>query len=159
MEANLGDYPSMLHGPSSGPKYFADEINKYGGSMPDSQACRKATEIARPVGWHQVNIGHDLRWPDRGIRKVFADKPAEFDSAQIHGPGPHGMSKTSSATRSKTSSAAPVTRSINSNHQLPSPGRGSRGAFFVPNVPIEAGPGTTSVQIFSRGRSRKRSGL
>ena len=51
LEANLGDYPLVLHGASSVPKYLVDEINKYGGKMPDAQGVPVGDiEVARRVG-------------------------------------------------------------------------------------------------------------
>src|SRR4249920_2484908 len=88
MEANLGDYPLVLHGASSVPQYLADEINKYGGNMPDTRGVPEADiEIARRVGCTKVNIDTDLRMAmTAGIRKVFAEKPGEFDPRKYMGP-------------------------------------------------------------------------
>ena len=88
MEANLGDYPLVLHGASSVPKYLADEINKYGGNMPDSQGVPEPDiEVARRVGCTKVNIDTDLRMAmTAGIRKVFATNPKEFDPRKYMGP-------------------------------------------------------------------------
>ena len=88
MDANLGDYPLVLHGASSVPKYLADEINKYGGHMPDTQGVPEGDiEIARRVGCTKVNIDTDLRMAmTAGIRKVFAEKPGEFDPRKYMGP-------------------------------------------------------------------------
>jgi len=64
MEANLGDYPLVLHGASSVPKYLVDEINKYGGKMPDAQGVPEGDiEIARRVGCTKVNIDTTSAWP------------------------------------------------------------------------------------------------
>jgi fructose-bisphosphate aldolase class II len=88
MEANLGDYPLVLHGASSVPKYLVDEINKYGGKMPDAQGVPEGDiEIARRVGCTKVNIDTDLRMAmTAGIRKVFAEKPGEFDPRKYLAP-------------------------------------------------------------------------
>ena len=78
----------MLHGASSVPKYLADEINKYGGNMPDSQGVPEPDiEVARRVGCTKVNIDTDLRMAmTAGIRKVFAEKPGEFDPRKYLAP-------------------------------------------------------------------------
>ena len=113
MEASLGDYPLVLHGASSVPKYLVDEINKYGGNMPDSQGVPEPDiEVARRVGCTKVNIDTDLRMAmTAGIRKVFAEKP-EANLIRANTSAPRARwSRTSSATRSRTSSAAPATRS------------------------------------------------
>ncbi len=88
MEANLGDYPLVLHGASSVPKYLVDEVNKYGGKMPDAQGVPESDiEIARRVGCTKVNIDTDLRIAmTAAIRKVFAEKPSEFDPRKFLGP-------------------------------------------------------------------------
>ena len=87
-EANLGDYPLVLHGASSVPQYLVAEINKYGGQMPDAQGVPESDiEVARRVGCTKVNIDTDLRMAmTAGIRKVFAEKPAEFDPRKYMGP-------------------------------------------------------------------------
>jgi fructose-bisphosphate aldolase class II len=88
MEANLGDYPLVLHGASSVPKHLVDEVNKYGGKMPDAQGVPESDiEVARRVGCTKVNIDTDLRIAmTAAIRKVFAEKPSEFDPRKYLGP-------------------------------------------------------------------------
>ena len=67
---------------------LAEQINKYGGNMPDSQGVPEADiEVARRVGCTKVNIDTDLRMAmTAGIRKVFAEKPGEFDPRKYLGP-------------------------------------------------------------------------
>jgi fructose-bisphosphate aldolase class II len=93
LEANLGDYPLVLHGASSVPKYLADEINKYGGKMPDAQGVPESDiEVARRVGCTKVNIDTDLRMAmTAAIRKVFSEKPGEFDPRKYLGPARQGV--------------------------------------------------------------------
>ena len=88
MDAGLGDYPLVLHGASSVPQYLVDEINKYGGKMPDAQGVPEADiEVARRMGCTKVNIDTDLRIAmTAGIRKVFAENPKEFDPRKYLGP-------------------------------------------------------------------------
>ncbi len=88
MDAGMGDYPLVLHGASSVPKYLVDEVNKYGGNMPDAQGVPEADiEIARRTGCTKVNIDTDLRIAmTAGIRKVFAESPKEFDPRKYLGP-------------------------------------------------------------------------
>jgi fructose/tagatose bisphosphate aldolase len=95
MDAGLGDYPLVLHGASSVPKYLVDEINKYGGKMPDAQGVPEADiEVARRVGCTKVNIDTDLRMAmTAGIRKVFAEKPGEFDPRKYLGPARTGRQR------------------------------------------------------------------
>lgn len=89
LEANLGDYPLVLHGASSVPKDLVLEINKYGGKMGEDTAGvpEADIEIARRVGCTKVNIDTDLRLAmTAGIRKVFAESPKEFDPRKYLSP-------------------------------------------------------------------------
>lgn len=88
MDAGMGDYPLVLHGASSVPQYLVEEVNKYGGQMPDAQGVPEADiEVARRTGCTKVNIDTDLRIAmTAAIRKVFAQKPEEFDPRKYLGP-------------------------------------------------------------------------
>jgi fructose-bisphosphate aldolase class II len=89
MEAGLGDYPLVLHGASSVPKEFAEEINKYGGKLgTDTAGVPEADiEVARRTGCTKVNIDTDLRLAmTAAIRKVFVDSPKEFDPRKYLAP-------------------------------------------------------------------------
>lgn len=88
MEAGLGDYPLVLHGASSVPQHLVEMVNKYGGKMPDARGVPEADiEVARRTGCTKVNIDTDLRIAmTAGIRKVFAENPAEFDPRKYLGP-------------------------------------------------------------------------
>jgi fructose-bisphosphate aldolase class II len=88
-EAGLGDYPLVLHGASSVPKELSIEINKYGGQLGEDTAGvpEADIEIARRIGCTKVNIDTDLRLAmTAAIRKVFAEKPKEFDPRKYLGP-------------------------------------------------------------------------
>ena len=84
VEKNLPGFPIVLHGSSSVPHNFVDEINKYGGNMPGAigvpedqlrQAARSAV--------CKINIDSDLRLAMTAtIRKYFAEHPADFDPRQ-----------------------------------------------------------------------------
>lgn len=84
VEKNLPGFPIVLHGASSVPQQFVDEINKYGGNMPGAigvpedqlrQAARSAV--------CKINIDSDLRLAMTGtIRKYFAEHPDHFDPRQ-----------------------------------------------------------------------------
>src|SRR5258705_2218551 len=51
MDAGMGDYPLVLHGASSVPKYLVVEVNKYGGKMPHPQSGPEAhNEVRRRAG-------------------------------------------------------------------------------------------------------------
>ena len=84
VEKNLPGFPIVLHGSSSVPQNFVDEINKYRGNMPGAigvpedqlrQAARSAV--------CKINIDSDLRLAMTAtIRKYFAEHPADFDPRQ-----------------------------------------------------------------------------
>ena len=84
VEKNLPGFPIVLHGASSVPQQFVDEINKYGGNMPGAigvpedqlrQAARSAV--------CKINIDSDQRLAMTAtIRKYFAEHPADFDPRQ-----------------------------------------------------------------------------
>ena len=84
VEKNLPGFPIVLHGSSSVPQQFVDEINRYGGNMPGAigvpedqlrQAARSAV--------CKINIDSDLRLAMTAtIRKYFAEHPADFDPRQ-----------------------------------------------------------------------------
>ena len=84
VEKNLPGFPIVLHGASSVPQNFVEEINKYGGNMPGAigvpedqlrQAARSAV--------CKINIDSDLRLAMTAtIRKYFAEHPADFDPRQ-----------------------------------------------------------------------------
>ena len=89
LENGFGDYPLVLHGASSVPKELSQEINKYGGAMgQDTAGVPEADiDIARRTGCTKVNIDTDLRMAmTAAIRKVFAEKPSEFDPRKYLGP-------------------------------------------------------------------------
>jgi fructose-bisphosphate aldolase class II len=73
----MGDYPLVLHGASSVPTDFAQEIDRYGGAMGEETAGvpEADIEIARRVGCTKVNIDTDLRLamsggdPARSVRQ------------------------------------------------------------------------------------------
>jgi fructose-bisphosphate aldolase, class II len=88
-DANLGDYPLVLHGASSVPKDLAQEINKYGGKLGEDTAGvpEADIEVARRVGCTKVNIDTDLRLAfTAAIRKVMAEQPKEFDPRKYLSP-------------------------------------------------------------------------
>ncbi len=84
VEKNLPGFPIVLHGSSSVPQQFVDEINKYGGSMPGAigvpeDQLRQAAKSAVC----KINIDSDLRLAMTAtIRKYFAEHPADFDPRQ-----------------------------------------------------------------------------
>ena len=74
-------FPIVLHGASSVPQNFVQEINALGGKLPDAvgipeEQLRKAATLAVC----KINIDSDIRLAmTAGIRRVFAEKPDVFD--------------------------------------------------------------------------------
>src|SRR5258707_5847775 len=79
MEANLGDYPLVLHGASSVPQHLVVEVNKYGGKTPHAQGLPESDiKAARRAGCANGNIDTDLRLAiTAAIRKGFPEKPGQ----------------------------------------------------------------------------------
>ena len=88
IEERIPGFPIVLHGSSSVPQDIVAQINKYGGKLKDSigipeEQLRKAAASAVC----KVNIDSDGRLAMTGaIRKVFAEKPEEFDPRKYLGP-------------------------------------------------------------------------
>jgi fructose-bisphosphate aldolase class II len=88
IEQKLPGFPIVLHGSSSVPQEDVDTINKFGGALKDSvgipeEQLRKAAKSAVC----KINIDSDGRLAmTAAIRKVFAEKPAEFDPRKYLGP-------------------------------------------------------------------------
>ena len=89
----LPGFPIVLHGSSSVPQKYVDMINKYGGKMPDAvgipeDKLRKASKSAVC----KINIDSDSRLAfTAAVRKVFSEKPGEFDPRKYCGPARDAM--------------------------------------------------------------------
>jgi fructose-bisphosphate aldolase class II len=71
----------VMHGSSSVPQDLQDIINKYGGQMPQTFGV-PIEEIQQGIkhGVRKINIDTDCRMAITGqIRKMFVEKPGEFD--------------------------------------------------------------------------------
>jgi len=81
-------FPIVLHGASSVPQALVDECNKFGGQLPGAKGVPE--EMLRQAARSavcKINIDTDLRLAMTAtIRKVFAEKPAEFDPRKYLGP-------------------------------------------------------------------------
>ncbi len=88
IQKKLPNFYIVLHGSSSVPVEAVKIINTYGGALKDAigipeEQLRKAAKY----NVCKVNIDSDGRlWMTAAIRKVFADKPAEFDPRKYLGP-------------------------------------------------------------------------
>lgn len=91
----LPGFPIVLHGSSSVPQEYVDIINENGGKLPDAvgipeEQLRQASKSAVC----KINIDSDSRLAfTAAIRKVFNDKPGEFDPRKYCGPARDEMEK------------------------------------------------------------------
>ena len=84
VENRLPGFPIVLHVASSVIPKFVEEINKYGGAMPDAIGVPEdmLREAAR-MAVCKINIDSDLRLAMTAtIRKYFAENPSHFDPRQ-----------------------------------------------------------------------------
>lgn len=88
IEKKLPGFPIVLHGSSSVPIEYVKTIEKFGGKLSDSvgipeEQLRKAAKSAVC----KINIDSDGRLAmTAAVRKVFAEKPEEFDPRKYLGP-------------------------------------------------------------------------
>ncbi|MBQ9467181.1 MAG: class II fructose-1,6-bisphosphate aldolase [Muribaculaceae bacterium] len=91
----LPGFPIVLHGSSSVPQEYVDIINANGGKLPDAvgipeEQLRKAAKSAVC----KINIDSDSRLAfTAAVRKVFAEKPGEFDPRKYCGPARDEMER------------------------------------------------------------------
>ncbi len=95
IEKKLPGFPIVLHGASSIPQDYVAMINQYGGKMEGAvgvseDQLRKAAKSAVC----KINIDSDGRLVVTAvIRKVFAEKPGEFDPRKYLGPAREELKK------------------------------------------------------------------
>ncbi|MBD3392617.1 MAG: ketose-bisphosphate aldolase [Chitinivibrionales bacterium] len=82
------DTALVMHGSSSVPKHMVDEVNKYGGQVPNAVGVPTAMiQDAIKRGMRKVNIDTDGRLAiTAAIRKVFVEQPKAFDPRKYLGP-------------------------------------------------------------------------
>lgn len=95
IEAQLPNFPIVLHGSSSVPQEYVEMIGQYGGKLKDSigipeEQLRKAAASAVC----KINIDSDGRLAMTAIiRKVLSEKPGEFDPRKYLGPAREELKK------------------------------------------------------------------
>ena len=95
IEKKLPGFPIVLHGSSSVPQEYVKIINENGGKLPDAvgipeEQLRKAAKSAVC----KINIDSDSRLAMTAmVRKVFNEKPGEFDPRKYLGPARDEMQK------------------------------------------------------------------
>ena len=88
VEKQLPGFPIVLHGSSSVPQEYVDIINKFGGKLPDAVGIpeEQLTKASKSAVC-KINIDSDSRLAfTAAVRKVFHDKPGEFDPRKYCGP-------------------------------------------------------------------------
>ena len=88
IEKRIPGFPIVLHGSSSVPQDIVAEINKYGGKLKDSIGIpEEQLRDAAKSAVCKINIDSDGRLAmTAAIRKVFVEKPDEFDPRKYLGP-------------------------------------------------------------------------
>jgi fructose-bisphosphate aldolase class II len=95
VERRIPGFPIVLHGASSVPQQYVETINKFGGALKDAigipeEQLRKAARSAVC----KINIDSDGRLAMTAeVRRVFAEKPAEFDPRKYLGPARDELKK------------------------------------------------------------------
>jgi fructose-bisphosphate aldolase class II len=95
IEKRIPGFPIVLHGSSSVPIEYVKIIEKYGGALKDSvgipeEQLRRAAKSAVC----KINIDSDGRLVMTAmIRKIFAEKPEEFDPRKYLGPARDELKK------------------------------------------------------------------
>ncbi|MFW6303895.1 MAG: ketose-bisphosphate aldolase [Candidatus Sumerlaeota bacterium] len=87
-DAGYENYPLVMHGSSSVPQDLVEIVNKYGGAMKKSMGIpMKDIQYGIERGVRKINVDTDGRIAVTGaIRKVFSEKPEEFDPRKYLGP-------------------------------------------------------------------------
>jgi len=85
----------VMHGSSSVPKELQDIINQYGGKLkPTWGVPVEEIQLGIKNGVRKINVDTDCRLAMTGaIRKVFAEKPEEFDPRSYLKPAREAMKK------------------------------------------------------------------
>jgi fructose-bisphosphate aldolase class II len=88
VEKRIPGFPIVLHGASSIPQSIVNEINKYGGKLEDTAGIsEEQLRRAAASAVCKINIDSDGRLAvTAAIRKVFYEKPDEFDPRKYLGP-------------------------------------------------------------------------
>ena len=84
----LPGFPIVLHGSSSVPQELVSQCNKFGGDLPGAKGVPEdMLRRAATSAVCKINIDTDLRLAMTAtIRKVFSEKPSEFDPRKYLGP-------------------------------------------------------------------------
>ena len=88
IERRIPGFPIVLHGASSVPQDIVAEINQFGGKLKDSIGIPEdQLRAAAKSAVCKINIDSDGRLAmTAAVRKVFVEKPEEFDPRKYLGP-------------------------------------------------------------------------
>ncbi|MDR2432000.1 MAG: class II fructose-1,6-bisphosphate aldolase [Candidatus Margulisbacteria bacterium] len=88
IEKRIPGFPIVLHGSSSVPPELVQTVNKYGGKLEEAIGIpEEQLRAAAKSAVCKINIDSDGRLAmTAAIRRVFAEKPAEFDPRKYLGP-------------------------------------------------------------------------
>ncbi len=95
INARIPNTPLVMHGSSAVPQEYLEIINEYGGEMPETygvpvEECKTGIKN----GVRKINIDTDCRLAVTGqVRKVLAEKKAEFDPRKFLKPAMEEMQK------------------------------------------------------------------
>ena len=100
----LPGFPIVLHGSSSVPQEYVKMINENGGKLPDAIGIpEEQLRLASKSAVCKINIDSDSRLAfTAAVRKVLAEKPAEFDPRKYCGPARDLMEEMCTSTRLST---------------------------------------------------------
>lgn len=89
IQRRIEEFPIVLHGASSVPQEYVEQVNRFGGDMPHAigipeEMLRQAAKLAVC----KINIDSDLRLAmTASVRKHLAEHPEHFDPRQYLTPG------------------------------------------------------------------------
>jgi fructose-bisphosphate aldolase class II len=88
IKEKIPNTPIVLHGASSVIPELVETCNKFGGDIPGAKGVpNEILQEAGRLGVSKVNVDTDLRLAMTAtVRKVFAEKPSEFDPRKYLGP-------------------------------------------------------------------------
>ena len=96
IKEKIPNTPIVLHGASTVIPELVETCNKYGADIPGAKGVpNEILKEAGRLGVSKINVDTDLRLAmTANIRKVFAEKPSEFDPRKYLGPARDSIKET-----------------------------------------------------------------
>ncbi len=96
IKEKIPNTPIVLHGASTVIPELVDTCNKYGADIPGAKGVpNEILNEASKRGVSKINVDTDLRLAmTANVRKVFGDKPSEFDPRKYLGPARDAIKET-----------------------------------------------------------------